>query len=88
MDPQKITKLEQEQRSKFNGKKLELKRAQENEQMDQERKKLDERMHKQFRREGKNVMPRSEKRILKKKETKVVVDEETANMLKYVGSLQ
>jgi hypothetical protein len=32
-------------------------------------------------------MPRSTKKALKKKETKVVVDEETTNMLKYVGNL-
>lgn len=33
-------------------------------------------------------MPRSSKIALKKKETKVVIDEETTNMLKYVGNLQ
>ena len=44
-------------------------------------------MHKQFKREGKNTMPRSTKIALKKKQTKVVVDEDTTNMLKYVGNL-
>jgi len=44
-------------------------------------------MHKQFKREGKNTMPRSTKIALKKKQTKVVVDEDTTNMLKYEGNL-
>ena len=88
IDAQRITKLEQERRSKFNLEKLERKRALEQEQLDEERKKMDARMRRYFKREGKTSMPRSQKRALKKKEQKVVVDEDTTNMLKYVGNLQ
>ena len=38
-------------------------------------------------REGRTQMLRSQKKAMKKKEKKVVMDEDTANMLKYVGNL-
>lgn len=45
-------------------------------------------MRRYFQRQGRTNMPRSQKRALKKLETKVQIDEDTANMLKYVGDLQ
>ena len=44
IDGQRITKLEQERRTKFNLEKLERKRAHELQEMDEERLKLDARM--------------------------------------------
>lgn len=45
-------------------------------------------MLKDFKREGRNQMLRSSKPTMKKEAKKVILDEDTANMLKYVGDLQ
>jgi hypothetical protein len=72
-------------RSEYGHNKMMEKNRIEHEQQEAERLKLEKRMLKQFMREGRTQMLRSQKKAMKKKEKKVVMDEDTANMLKYVG---